>query len=68
MTYEYSCSNCQHNWEECQPITADPITLCPKCAQNTAQKIISGGSYHLFKGKGLNKGYHSTFEKSDRNV
>lgn len=44
MTYEYTCTNCGHNWEEDQKITADRITKCPNCQQETAKRLVSGGT------------------------
>ena len=66
MTYEYFCPNCSHNWEESQSITADSSTLCPNCKKNTAQKMISGGYCHLFKGN--DKKFYTTFDRSDNHV
>lgn len=45
-TYEHACSNpeCNHEWEDFYSIKAEPPKVCPKCNQETAQRIISGGS------------------------
>lgn len=51
MTYEYKCKNCNHTWEEKQRITDDPITQCPKCKKETAQRLISKSNFVL-KGSG----------------
>lgn len=42
-TYEYMCKDptCNHEWEEEQKISEDPKTKCPKCEQETAQRLIS---------------------------
>jgi len=50
-TYEYACSNCKNEWEEIQKISEDPIKVCPKCAQETAKRQISGGNF-ILKGGG----------------
>lgn len=44
--YEHSCQNetCYHEWCETYSIKADPPKLCPKCGQETAKRVISGGS------------------------
>lgn len=55
MTYEYTCKNCKHEWEEDQPITAEPVELCPKCKQKTAKRLISKGTGFVLKGTGWYK-------------
>jgi putative FmdB family regulatory protein len=50
-TYEYVCSNCDNHWEEVQRISEPPVQNCPKCAQATAKRQISGGSF-ILKGGG----------------
>lgn len=54
MTYEYLCKdeNCKHKWEAQQKISEEPLTTCPKCAQETAQRLISGGTGTIFRGAG----------------
>ena len=51
-TYEYGCSACGHEWEEVQRITEPPDEVCPKCAQSTAHRLISGGTNFILKGGG----------------
>lgn len=45
-TYEHACSNpeCKNEWEDFYSIKAEPPKVCPKCNQETAQRVISGGS------------------------
>jgi len=45
-TYFHVCENpdCNHEWEEEYSIKADPPKVCPKCGQETAKRMISGGS------------------------
>ena len=45
-TYTHICqrSECLHEWEDYYSIKADPPKTCPKCQQETAQRVISGGS------------------------
>ena len=51
-TYEYRCTECEHEFEELQRITADPLKECPKC-QGAVKRLISGGGGILFKGSGF---------------
>ncbi|MCU0236162.1 MAG: zinc ribbon domain-containing protein [Acidobacteria bacterium] len=48
-TYEYECAKCKYKFEKMQPITAAPLTRCPKC-QGRVQRIISGGAGFIMKG------------------
>lgn len=43
-SYDHLCNTCQHEWEEEYSIKADPPKACPKCAAETVQRLISGGS------------------------
>lgn len=54
MTYEYQCKeqSCQHQWEAQQKITEPPLTKCPKCGQESAQRLVSGGTATIFRGAG----------------
>jgi putative FmdB family regulatory protein len=52
-TYEYRCQNCDHKWDEFQPMSAVPTKKCPKCRKAKAERIISGGGAILFKGSGF---------------
>lgn len=49
-SYEHQCNNpdCNFEWEDFYSIKSEPPTTCPKCNQETAQRVISGGS-----GKGI---------------
>lgn len=49
-TYEHICNNteCNNAWEDMYSINADPPKVCPLCKQESAQRVISGGS-----GKGM---------------
>ena len=44
-TYEHVCHNseCNHEWEDVYSITKDPPKICPKCNQETAERVISLG-------------------------
>src|SRR5436853_4679116 len=59
-TYEYVCEKCGHEFEQIQPMSAKPLTICAedKCAQKTwgkgkVKRSISGGAGLLFKGSGF---------------
>ena len=56
MTYEYECKNpdCGHEWEAQQKISEDAMKVCPKCEQETARRLISGGHKRgaILKGTG----------------
>lgn len=49
-TYDYTCTECQHDWEDFHSITDEPVKVCPNCGKETAKRLISGGS-----GKGVVK-------------
>jgi putative FmdB family regulatory protein len=53
-TYEYCCVNpdCNHEWEQESKITADPEKFCPKCGQETAKRLVSGGQGFQLQGSG----------------
>ena len=46
-TYEYECTSCEHHWEAEQSIKDAPLTECPKCAEQTAKRLIAGSSFTL---------------------
>jgi putative FmdB family regulatory protein len=50
MEYEHACKNpeCNHQWIDEYSMKDDPPTECPACHQQTAKRLISGGS-----GKGI---------------
>jgi putative FmdB family regulatory protein len=39
-------------WEVQQKINDKPIEKCPKCKEDTAKRLISGGSGFVLKGSG----------------
>lgn len=43
-TYEHKCTSCEHEWEDEYSIKQDPPKVCPKCLQETAKRLVSGGS------------------------
>jgi putative FmdB family regulatory protein len=44
--YEYIClrEECKHEWCEVHSIVKNASTTCPQCKQETAKRLISGGS------------------------
>lgn len=52
MTYEYCCLNCDHTWEHEAKITDEPLKVCPKCGQETAKRLVSGGQGFQLQGNG----------------
>jgi putative FmdB family regulatory protein len=59
-TYEYACDKCDHQFEKFQPISENPLTVCPKelCGQKKwgrgkIRRLIGGGAGLLFKGSGF---------------
>jgi putative FmdB family regulatory protein len=53
-TYEYTCTNevCHHAWEAEQSIKEPALTECPICKQETAKRLIAGGTTFVLKGGG----------------
>ena len=59
-TYEYVCEKCGHQFEKFQPISAEPLAICPKdrCAQKRwgkgkVKRAIGAGAGLIFKGSGF---------------
>jgi len=52
-TYEYKCSNCDHELEAFQSITAKSLKKCPECGKLKLQRLISSGAGLIFKGSGF---------------
>ncbi len=49
--YEYQCRACGHQLEEFQKISDAPLIECPKCHQQSLNKLISAAGFQL-KGSG----------------
>lgn len=48
ITYVYRCSSCEHEFEEQQRITADPLVKCPKCKKNALERVVqSAGGFRI---------------------
>jgi len=53
-SYDYQCKadECKHEWESVAKIS-DPVEIvCPKCKQETAQRLISSGNGFVLNGGG----------------
>lgn len=57
MTYEYECKQCSHRWEQEAPISAEPEKKCPKCGQESAQRLVSPSTFVLKGGGWAADGY-----------
>jgi|TARA_B110000977_G_scaffold58461_1_gene79481 putative FmdB family regulatory protein len=51
-TYTYKCDKCDHQFDQIQKITADPLKACPSCKDEKLRKIITSGGNFSLKGKG----------------
>lgn len=51
ITYHYRCEaeGCAFEYEIRQSIKDEPISLCPECNQNTAQRVIHCGGDFIIK-------------------
>ncbi len=61
-TYEYRCSDCGHEFEELQSITAKPLIKCPACGKPSLKRLVSGGGGMIFKGNGF---YLTDYKKKE---
>lgn len=59
-TYEYVCAKCGHSFEQYQPITAKPLTVCPekhcgrkRWGKGRVTRVLSAGAGLIFKGSGF---------------
>ncbi len=52
-TYEYACLSCDHEFEQFQSMSDDPLKLCPKCGKKRLKRLVGGGAGLIFKGTGF---------------
>jgi putative FmdB family regulatory protein len=52
VTYEYKCRKCEATWEAEQKITDKPLTHCPDCGAEAAQRLISSKGAFVLNGEG----------------
>jgi putative FmdB family regulatory protein len=60
-TYDYQCRECNHQFEEFQSITAEPLSDCPQCGGQVT-RLIGTGNGLIFKGSGF---YITDYKKSN---
>ena len=54
-TYQYRCKECGREQEVFQRMTEDALTMCPKCGEETFERVISAEGGFLLKGSGFHK-------------
>ena len=52
-TYEYQCDACEHNFDEFQSMSAEPLKKCPKCGKPKLRRVFGAGAAIIFKGSGF---------------
>ncbi|SRR5579885_1416355 len=52
-TYEYQCDACEHNFDEFQSISEEPLKKCPQCGKKKLRRVFGTGAAILFKGSGF---------------
>jgi putative FmdB family regulatory protein len=52
-TYEYQCDACDHNFDEFQSMSEQPLKKCPKCKKPKLRRVFGTGAAILFKGSGF---------------
>jgi putative FmdB family regulatory protein len=52
-TYEYQCDACEHNFDEFQSMSEEPLKKCPKCGKKKLRRVFGTGAAILFKGSGF---------------
>jgi putative FmdB family regulatory protein len=52
-TYEYHCDACEHNFDEFQSFSEEPLKKCPKCGRKKLRRVFGTGAAVLFKGSGF---------------
>ena len=60
LTYEYICTKCNNSWNEEQKISDKAVLQCPACKENSAKRIISGGTGFLLIGSGWSADLYSS--------
>jgi putative FmdB family regulatory protein len=65
-TYNYLCTECEHELEIFQSIKDKPIKICPECEKETLKRLISGGSGFLLKGGGWYSDLYSSTKKQKK--
>ncbi len=45
--YDFQCTSCSHKDEVLRKISASNVTACPKCQQETFEKMVSAPTFRL---------------------
>ena len=61
-TYQYECTSCEHQFEQLQSFSEEPIKHCPECKSEVKKTYSAVGV--VFKGSGFYK-TDSAPKKSD---
>ena len=61
--YGYRCSNCGHQFETLQSVSAEPLKVCPKCDGKLTKLLYPAGV--IFKGSGF---YSTDYKGSGKSV
>ena len=59
-TYDYKCLDCGNTFELFQPMSAEPVTICPECG-GKVKRLIGAGAGPIFKGSGF---YQTDYKNS----
>jgi putative FmdB family regulatory protein len=59
-TYDYVCDSCSHEMEVFQSMSADRLTTCPECEEESLRRKIGTGAGIIFKGSGF---YETDYKK-----
>jgi putative FmdB family regulatory protein len=62
--YDYKCNDCGHTFELFQPMSAEPIKVCPKCS-GSVKRLIGTGAGPIFKGSGFYQTDYKNNKKTD---
>ena len=60
--YEYQCQGCNHELEQLQKISDEPLTVCPQCGEPQLKRKISAAGFRL-KGGGW---YETDFKSGSK--
>ncbi len=52
-TYEYVCTQCDHELEAFQSMKDEPLKKCPACKKPKLKRKVGGGAGLIFKGSGF---------------
>jgi putative FmdB family regulatory protein len=66
--YEYSCENCQEEFEVIQRISDKPLSTCPSCRSQQIKKKTSISAFHLKGGGWYKDGYGDTKQEKEKDA